>query len=60
MKQGKGQSVAAAGGAAETQTSGPVAQDKSGAVTITVRAKPGAKHSGITGVGHVVCTVVLR
>ncbi|XP_072242818.1 UPF0235 protein C15orf40 homolog [Leuresthes tenuis] len=49
-KAGKGPPVAAAGGAAETPTSGPVAQDRSGAVTITVRAKPGAKHSGITDV----------
>ncbi|KAM4573554.1 UPF0235 protein C15orf40 homolog [Odontesthes bonariensis] len=50
VKQVKGKSAAAGGGAAETQTSGPVAQDKSGAVTITVRAKPGAKHSGVTDV----------
>ncbi|XP_044048190.1 UPF0235 protein C15orf40 homolog [Siniperca chuatsi] len=38
----------AGGGAAEA--SSPVARDKSGAVTITVHAKPGSKHSGITEV----------
>ncbi|XP_051236868.1 UPF0235 protein C15orf40 homolog isoform X2 [Dicentrarchus labrax] len=37
-------------GAAEAEASCPVARDKSGAVTITVRAKPGSKHSGITDV----------
>ncbi|XP_008296340.1 UPF0235 protein C15orf40 homolog [Stegastes partitus] len=41
---------AGGGGAAETEASGPVTRDKSGAVTITVHAKPGSKHSGITGV----------
>ncbi|XP_037538545.1 UPF0235 protein C15orf40 homolog [Nematolebias whitei] len=47
----KGQSlVAASGGAAQTPVSGPVTRDKSGAVTITVHAKPGSKLSSITGV----------
>ncbi|XP_053174918.1 UPF0235 protein C15orf40 homolog [Scomber japonicus] len=36
--------------AAEAEASGPVTRDKSGAVTITVHAKPGSKHSGITEV----------
>uniref|UniRef100_A0A3B4VG85 Zgc:193812 n=2 Tax=Seriola dumerili TaxID=41447 RepID=A0A3B4VG85_SERDU len=40
----------AAGGAAEPEAPGPVARDKSGTVTITVHAKPGSKHSGITEV----------
>ncbi|KAF1386278.1 hypothetical protein PFLUV_G00092860 [Perca fluviatilis] len=40
----------AAGGAAQEGASGPVARDKSGAVTITVHAKPGSKHSAITEV----------
>lgn len=46
----KGQPAAAGGGAAGTQSSGPVARDKNGAVTIVVRAKPGSKHSSITDV----------
>ncbi|XP_039989080.1 UPF0235 protein C15orf40 homolog [Xiphias gladius] len=47
----KGHQAAGGGaGAAEPGASGPVARDKSGAVTITVRAKPGSKHSGITEV----------
>uniref|UniRef100_UPI0037E7400C UPF0235 protein C15orf40 homolog n=1 Tax=Semicossyphus pulcher TaxID=241346 RepID=UPI0037E7400C len=46
QKAVKGQQ--AGGGAAQTEASCPVAQDKSGAVTITVHAKPGSKHSGIT------------
>ncbi|XP_041651970.1 UPF0235 protein C15orf40 homolog [Cheilinus undulatus] len=37
-------------GAAPTEASSPVTRDKSGAVTITVHAKPGSKHSSITGV----------
>ncbi|XP_017295347.2 UPF0235 protein C15orf40 homolog [Kryptolebias marmoratus] len=45
----KGQ-AAAAGGAAQTPGSGPVTRDKSGAVTITVHAKPGSKLSSVTGV----------
>ncbi|XP_049431119.1 UPF0235 protein C15orf40 homolog [Epinephelus fuscoguttatus] len=40
----------AASVAAEAEASCPVARDKSGAVTITVHAKPGSKHSGITEV----------
>lgn len=40
----------AGGGAAEAGASCPVARDKSGAVTITVHAKPGSKHSSITEV----------
>ncbi|GAA6229226.1 UPF0235 protein C15orf40 homolog [Lates japonicus] len=38
------------GGGAEPEAPGPVARDKSGAVSITVHAKPGSKHSGITEV----------
>uniref|UniRef100_A0A3Q1GRD5 Zgc:193812 n=1 Tax=Acanthochromis polyacanthus TaxID=80966 RepID=A0A3Q1GRD5_9TELE len=34
----------------KVKASGPVTRDKSGAVTITVHAKPGSKHSGITEV----------
>ncbi|XP_061578667.1 UPF0235 protein C15orf40 homolog isoform X1 [Cololabis saira] len=49
-KVAKGQSTAPAGGAADTHTSGPVTRDKNGAVTITVHAKPGSKHSSITDV----------
>ncbi|KAI3370647.1 hypothetical protein L3Q82_007085 [Scortum barcoo] len=37
-------------GPAEAAASCPVARDKSGAVTITVHAKPGSKHSGVTEV----------
>ncbi|XP_040893839.1 UPF0235 protein C15orf40 homolog [Toxotes jaculatrix] len=37
-------------GAAESGASGPVARDRSGAVTIMVHAKPGSKHSSITEV----------
>lgn len=48
VKTGKGQP--AGGAKAETEPSGPVSRDKSGAVTITVHAKPGSKHSGITEV----------
>ncbi|XP_070828847.1 UPF0235 protein C15orf40 homolog [Chaetodon trifascialis] len=40
----------AGGGAAETEASCPVTRDKSGAVIISVHAKPGSKHSSITGV----------
>lgn len=40
---------AAGGAVTEAEVSCPVARDKSGAVTITVHAKPGSKHSGITG-----------
>ncbi|XP_070687407.1 UPF0235 protein C15orf40 homolog [Pempheris klunzingeri] len=40
----------AGGAAAPAEPSGPVTRDKSGAVTITVHAKPGSKHSGITEV----------
>ncbi|XP_044211916.1 UPF0235 protein C15orf40 homolog [Thunnus albacares] len=36
--------------AAQAEASGPVTRDKSGAVAITVHAKPGSKHSGITEV----------
>uniref|UniRef100_A0A8D3B8L2 Uncharacterized protein n=1 Tax=Scophthalmus maximus TaxID=52904 RepID=A0A8D3B8L2_SCOMX len=38
------------GGAAEPEPSGPVVRDRSGAVTIVVHAKPGAKHSDVTDV----------
>ncbi|XP_038156569.1 UPF0235 protein C15orf40 homolog [Cyprinodon tularosa] len=41
---------AAKGQTAEAPSSGPVTRDKSGAVAITVHAKPGSKHSGITDV----------
>ncbi|XP_054476617.1 UPF0235 protein C15orf40 homolog [Anoplopoma fimbria] len=41
---------AAAGRAAEEEASCPVSRDKRGAVTITVHAKPGSKHSGVTEV----------
>ncbi|XP_042337768.1 UPF0235 protein C15orf40 homolog [Plectropomus leopardus] len=40
----------AAPAAAEAEASCPVARDKSGAVMITVRAKPGSKHSAIAEV----------
>ncbi|XP_059191280.1 UPF0235 protein C15orf40 homolog [Centropristis striata] len=40
----------AATGAAEVEASCPVSRGKSGAVTITVHAKPGSKQSGITEV----------
>lgn len=40
----------AGGGAAETEASCPVTRDKSGAVIISVHAKPGSKHSSITDV----------
>nr|XP_019965412.1 PREDICTED: UPF0235 protein C15orf40 homolog [Paralichthys olivaceus] len=36
--------------AAEPEASGPVVRDRRGALTITVRAKPGSKHSAITDV----------
>ncbi|KAM3610106.1 uncharacterized protein V6R79_025454 [Siganus canaliculatus] len=38
------------GGAAQPAASGPVIRDRSGGVSIVVHAKPGSKHSGITGV----------
>ncbi|XP_029008406.1 UPF0235 protein C15orf40 homolog [Betta splendens] len=37
-------------GAAQTGASGPVSRDKGGCVTVTVRAKPGSRHSAITDV----------
>lgn len=40
---------AGAAGAAQTEASGPVSRGKDGCVTVTVRAKPGSKHSVITG-----------
>ncbi|XP_029992761.1 UPF0235 protein C15orf40 homolog [Sphaeramia orbicularis] len=40
----------AGGAVAEAEASGPVTRDKNGAVTITVHAKPGSKHSSITEV----------
>ncbi|CAF89748.1 unnamed protein product [Tetraodon nigroviridis] len=46
QKQGRGQQAGA--GAAEPVC--PVGQDRSGAVTITVHAKPGSKHSRVTAV----------
>lgn len=36
-------------GVAHPEVVCPVGQDRSGAVTITVHAKPGSKHSSITG-----------
>ncbi|KAM4734026.1 UPF0235 protein C15orf40 homolog isoform 2-T2 [Anableps anableps] len=48
QKEVKGQVKAA--GTAETPATGPVTRDKSGAVSISVHAKPGSKHSGITDV----------
>ncbi|KAG7468864.1 hypothetical protein JOB18_038644 [Solea senegalensis] len=39
-----------AGGAAEPEGSGPVSRHKSGAVTVSVHAKPGSKLSGVTDV----------
>lgn len=42
--------LAGCGGAAVAEACGPVTKDKSGAVTIRVHAKPGSKHSSITGV----------
>lgn len=42
--------AAGAAGAAEAEASCAVTRDKSGAVTVTVHAKPGSKHSGITEV----------
>lgn len=51
--------MAASGGAAQTPGSGPVTLDKSGAVTITVHAKPGSKLSSITGCLHTVWTPAL-
>uniref|UniRef100_A0A3P8X6F7 Zgc:193812 n=1 Tax=Cynoglossus semilaevis TaxID=244447 RepID=A0A3P8X6F7_CYNSE len=36
--------------AAEPESTGPVSLDRSGSVSIVVRAKPGSKHSGITDV----------
>lgn len=47
------------GGTTETPTTGPVNRDKSGSVAITVHAKPGSKHSGITGQPHVAPTSAL-
>ncbi|XP_029952410.1 UPF0235 protein C15orf40 homolog [Salarias fasciatus] len=49
-KKVKGQQAAVAAGPAEAAASGPVTRDRSGAVSITVHAKPGSKHSAITGV----------
>lgn len=51
-QQGRGQQTVA--GAAEPGGVGPVGQDRSGAVTITVHAKPGSKHSSVTGPLHTV------
>ncbi|KAJ0069948.1 hypothetical protein NL108_017517 [Boleophthalmus pectinirostris] len=45
--KGKGQPCA---GAKAAEPSGPVLRDKSGAVTVTIHAKPGAKLSAITEV----------
>ncbi|KAK2842901.1 hypothetical protein Q5P01_013101 [Channa striata] len=42
--------LASGAGPLQTEASGPVARDKGGCVTITVRAKPGSKQSGITEV----------
>uniref|UniRef100_A0A3P9KYM9 Zgc:193812 n=1 Tax=Oryzias latipes TaxID=8090 RepID=A0A3P9KYM9_ORYLA len=50
-KEIKGKPVAAAGSAtAQTRAAGPVAADKSGAVTVSVHVKPGSKQSAITDV----------
>lgn len=54
----KGQVKAAVGGTAETPDSGPVTRDKSGSVSITVHAKPGSKHSSITGRPHVALNIL--
>lgn len=61
VEQVKGQSLVAAsgGGAAQTPSPGPVTLDKSGAVTITVHAKPGSKLSSITGRLHTLWTPAL-
>ncbi|CAL9696524.1 unnamed protein product [Knipowitschia caucasica] len=50
--KGKGQSAAGAkaAGATAAEQSGPVSKDQSGAVTISVHAKPGAKLSAVTEV----------
>ncbi|MED6281120.1 hypothetical protein CHARACLAT_017984 [Characodon lateralis] len=50
QKEVKGQVKVAGGGTAEKPATGPVTRDKSGAVAITVHAKPGSKHSSITDV----------
>lgn len=53
FKQVKKKPVAAASAAAQTPAQtpapGPVSEDKSGAVTVSVHVKPGSKQSGITG-----------
>ncbi|KAF6722086.1 UPF0235 protein C15orf40-like [Oryzias melastigma] len=49
-KEVKKKPVAAASAAAQTPAPGPVSEDKSGAVTVSVHVKPGSKQSGITDV----------
>ena len=49
-QQGRGEQAGA--GAAEPAGVCPVGQDRSGAVTVTVHAKPGSKHSSVTGHPH--------
>ncbi|XP_068452668.1 UPF0235 protein C15orf40 homolog isoform X2 [Clinocottus analis] len=47
----------AAGGASCPPASSPVSRDRSGAVTVTIHAKPGSKRSGITEVTPEVVSV---
>ncbi|KAI9532656.1 hypothetical protein NQZ68_030598 [Dissostichus eleginoides] len=49
-KKGKAVKGQPAAAVQQEAPSSPVTQDKSGAVTVTVHAKPGAKHSGITDI----------
>ncbi|XP_028287328.1 UPF0235 protein C15orf40 homolog isoform X2 [Parambassis ranga] len=46
----KEKTVRAGGQPAAAEPSGPVTRDKSGCVSVAVHAKPGSKHSSITGV----------
>lgn len=55
--KGRGQQTGA--GAAEPAGVGPVGRDRSGAVSITVHAKPGCKHSSITAVSTEAVEVAL-
>ncbi|RVE72149.1 hypothetical protein OJAV_G00059070 [Oryzias javanicus] len=49
-KEVKRKPAAAASSPAHTPAAGPVSEDKSGAVTVSVHVKPGSKQSGITDV----------
>ncbi|XP_033999162.1 UPF0235 protein C15orf40 homolog isoform X2 [Trematomus bernacchii] len=49
-KKGKAVKVQPAAVVQQEAPSSPVTRDRSGAVTVTVHAKPGAKHSGITDI----------